>query len=152
MPGVFVMTGMLIMASVQLVVSMLIVAGVLLVICMLIVASVLLLVGVVLVLSYDLTNRSIARVASAIILSAEAASPATDASWTQWRTCSSSSPTATARECRRGGIDLGEDVDAIRVIGDHSLQPSHLALDPGETTQVLVLVQGVTAHRKLLIP
>ena len=48
--------------------------------CMLIMTSVLLVIGVVLVLGYDLTNRSIARVASIIILSAEAASPATDAS------------------------------------------------------------------------
>jgi Zn-dependent membrane protease YugP len=67
----FVMTGMLIMASVVLV------------ICLLIMSSVVLVIGVVLVLSYDRTNRSIARVASAIILSAEAASPAADASWTQ---------------------------------------------------------------------
>ena len=71
MPGVFVMTGMLIMTSVVLVIDMLIMTSVVLVI------------GVLMVLSYDLTNRSIALVASAIILSAEAASPATDASWTQ---------------------------------------------------------------------
>ena len=62
------MTGMLIRASVVLVTGMLVRA------------SVVLVTGVVLVLSYDLTNRSIARVASAIIMSAEAASPATDAS------------------------------------------------------------------------
>jgi hypothetical protein len=91
-PGVFVMTGMLIMASVLLMIGVVIMTSVLLVI------------GVVLVLSYDLTNRSIARVASAIILSAEAASPAADASWTQWRTCSSSSPTATARNAEDAAL------------------------------------------------
>jgi hypothetical protein len=85
-PGVFVMLGMLIMLG------------------RLIMASVVLVIGVLLVLSYDLTNRSIARVASAIILSAEAASPATDASWTQWRTCSSSSPTATARNAEEAAL------------------------------------------------
>jgi len=97
-PGVFVMTGMLIMLG------MLIMASVVLVIGMLIMASVVLVIGVLLVLSYDLTNRSIARVASVIILSAEAASPATDASWTQWRTCSSSSPTATARNAEEAAL------------------------------------------------
>jgi hypothetical protein len=61
-------------------------------------------------------------------------------------------PDSHGAQCRRGGIDLGEDVDAIRFLGDHSLQTSHLPLDPGETIQVLVLVQGVTAHRNLLIP
>ena len=92
MPGVLFMAGMLIMAIVVLVIGMLIMAGVVVVI------------GVALVLSYDLTNRSIARVASAIILSAEAASPATDASWTQWRTCSSRSPTATARNAEEAAL------------------------------------------------
>jgi hypothetical protein len=100
----FVMTGMLIMARVLLVIGMLIVASVLLVIGMLVMASVVLVIGVVLVLSYDLTNRSIARVASPIILSAEAVSPATDASWTQWRTCSSSSPRATARNAEEAAL------------------------------------------------
>jgi hypothetical protein len=91
-PGVFVVTGMLIMARVLLVTDMLIMTSVVLVI------------GVVLVLGYDLTNRSMALVASAIILSAEAVSPATDASWTQWRTCSSSSPTATARNAEEAAL------------------------------------------------
>ena len=65
MPGVLIMTTELIMPRV------------------LIVTTVMLVIVVVRVLGYDLTNRSMARVASAIIWSAVAVSPATDASLTQ---------------------------------------------------------------------
>jgi hypothetical protein len=61
-------------------------------------------------------------------------------------------PDSHGAQRRRSGIDLSEDVDAVRVIGDHSLQPSHLALDPGETIEVFGLVQRVTAHATSMIP
>ena len=86
------------MPSVFVVTDMLIVLG------MLIMASVVLVIGVMLVLSYDLTNRSIARVASSIILSAEAVSPATDASWSDGGRAASSSPTATARNAEEAAL------------------------------------------------
>jgi hypothetical protein len=45
----------------------------------------------------------------------------------------------------RGG-DLGEDVDAIDILCDHTLQPTHLALNPTEASQDLDLVLLITIH------
>ena len=47
----------------------------------------------------------------------------------------------------RDRTDLGEDVDAIRVLIDHALQPAHLTFDPLEALQVTVLVHGVPVDR-----
>ena len=44
------------------------------------------------------------------------------------------------------GRDLGEHVDAVRVLVDHALQPAHLALDAPEALHVVVLVHRVAAH------
>src|ERR1700737_1848996 len=42
--------------------------------------------------------------------------------------------------------DLGEDVDAIAVVVDHGLEPSHLALDAPQPALVAVLVVRVAPH------
>ena len=36
---------------------------------------------------------------------------------------------ASLFECRPGRVDLGQDVDAVAVFGDHALDASNLALD-----------------------
>ena len=47
-------------------------------------------------------------------------------------------------ECGLGGADLGEDVDAVAVVLDHSLDPADLTLDPLEAGEELVLGGGIS--------
>src|SRR5580692_7696912 len=44
---------------------------------------------------------------------------------------------------------LGEDVDAVLVVLDHPLQAPHLALDPAQPHQVVILAGGVSVHSGL---
>jgi hypothetical protein len=37
------------------------------------------------------------------------------------------------------GADLGEDIDAVRVLIDHALDPAHLAFDPFQACREFVL-------------
>jgi hypothetical protein len=41
---------------------------------------------------------------------------------------------------------LGQDVDAVLVVLDHALEPSHLALDAAQPLQIRVLLAGVARH------
>ena len=87
-----------------------------------------------------------ALVASVTIVSACSPSPATTASRTQWRTCSSSRPMRHALQRLGGRRHLGEDVDAVHVLVDHPLQTSDLSFDPAQTLEVVVLVLAVAVH------
>src|SRR4051812_21562304 len=51
-----------------------------------------------------------------------------------------------------GGGDLGEDVDAVLVLVDHSLQAADLSLDPAQPAQHLVLVGRVAGHLMTSVP
>src|ERR1700735_1426049 len=44
---------------------------------------------------------------------------------------------------------LGEDVDAVLVVLDHPLQAAHLALDPAQPYQIVILAGGVSVHSGL---
>src|SRR2546425_4157638 len=54
---------------------------------------------------------------------------------------------AEALQCSVDGRDLGEDVDAVAVVGDHALDPAHLALDPVQALDQRLLVLGVAPDR-----
>jgi hypothetical protein len=45
-----------------------------------------------------------------------------------------------------GGAHLGENVDAIHIVFNHSLETTNLALNPPEALDVRILVQGVSVH------
>jgi hypothetical protein len=48
-----------------------------------------------------------------------------------------------------GGADLGEDVDAVAVVLDHSLDPSDLTFDPRQPREQLVLGGGIAPGGRL---
>src|SRR5207302_6207922 len=49
-------------------------------------------------------------------------------------------------ERRLDGRDLREDVDAVALVLDHSLDPADLALDPAKAVEQLVLGGGVAGR------
>src|SRR6266853_1778276 len=51
-----------------------------------------------------------------------------------------------AFECGPCCIDLGEDVDAVAILGDHLLDPPHLALDSSQPRLDLLLVLRIAWH------
>src|SRR5262249_40432889 len=50
------------------------------------------------------------------------------------------------------GCHLGEDVNAVLIFLDHPLQAAHLAFDPAQPLQIVVLVLGVSGHAALQVP
>src|SRR5437867_1452939 len=57
-----------------------------------------------------------------------------------------------ALECRPGGIDLSQDVDAVAVLVDHLLDAPYLAFDPAQPGQDGALVLRIAAHGFIIPP
>src|SRR6266498_3048959 len=53
---------------------------------------------------------------------------------------------ANRLESRRHRVELSEDVDAVLVLVDHSLQPSNLTLDPSQPVLEILLLHRVAVH------
>ena len=64
----------------------------------------------------------------------------------------SSSFSATPVERPADGGDLGDDVDAVGLVGDHPTQPADLALDPRQAPQQRLLVVDVAGCCRSLLP
>src|SRR5207247_3586120 len=56
-------------------------------------------------------------------------------------------PHAHRLQRRSGGVDLGQDVDAVLVLLDHPLDPTDRSLDPAQAIQQVLAVHRIADHR-----
>src|SRR5215470_4222055 len=54
-------------------------------------------------------------------------------------------------QCARRRGHLGEDVNTVLIFFDHPLQAAHLAFDPAQPLQIVILVLGVSVHAALRV-